>query len=434
MKSFGLRINILIVVLIFAILAIAPVIKEGELHTNIQKGLDLAGGTRVLLKPVSDEPIQDSDVEKLVNILGQRINVYGLRDLSIRPSVINNEKFVLIEIAGVSKDEIEGFISQQGLFEAKISNKTVFTGGKDVPFICKDDGTCSGIRSCSQRDASTYGCTFDFAIKLSPDAASRFAEATKDLEIISTPEGGQRLSENIDYYLDGSLIDSLTISASLKGSASTDIQISGPGVGADQREAFDDASEQMKKLQTVLETGSLPFKLNIERIDSISPLFGQSFIKNAFVTGFVALIGVLGVIYIRYRKFKIIIPMAIVLISEIVIILGFASLFKWNMDLASIAGIIASVGTGVDDQIVITDETLRKKKEEDIAGLKEKIKRAFYIIFTAYACTVAAMLPLIWSVAGLLRGFAFTTIVGVTIGVLITRPAFGAMLERLLKE
>ena len=79
MKSFGLRINILIVVLIFAILAIAPVIKEGELHTNIQKGLDLAGGTRVLLKPVSDEPIQDSDVEKLVNILGQRINVYGLR-------------------------------------------------------------------------------------------------------------------------------------------------------------------------------------------------------------------------------------------------------------------------------------------------------------------------------------------------------------------
>ena len=92
MKSFGLRINILIVVLIFAILAIAPVIKEGELHTNIQKGLDLAGGTRVLLKPVSDEPIQDSDVDKLVDILGQRINVYGLRDLSIRPSVINNEK------------------------------------------------------------------------------------------------------------------------------------------------------------------------------------------------------------------------------------------------------------------------------------------------------------------------------------------------------
>jgi len=433
MKTFGLRINILIVVLIMSILAIAPVIKDGELHTNIQKGLDLAGGTRVLLKPVSAEPIQDNDVDKLINIIGQRLNVYGLRDLSIRSSVINNEKFVLIEIAGASKDEIEGLISQQGLFEAKVANQTVFTGGKEIPFVCKDDGTCSGIRSCSQRDAGTYGCTFDFAIKLSPDAAAKFAEATKDLDIVSTPQGGQILSQNIDYYLDGNFYDSLTIAASLKGSASTDIQISGPGIGADQREAFDDASQQMKKLQTVLETGSLPFKLNIERIDSISPLFGKSFIKNAFITGFVAMMGVLGVIYIRYRRFKIVIPMMITLISEITIILGFASLFKWNLDLASIAGIIASVGTGVDDQIVITDETLKKKKEE-VFGLKEKIKRAFFIILTAYACTVVAMLPLIWSVAGLLRGFAFTTIVGVTFGVLITRPAFGVMLEKLLKE
>ena len=47
--------------------------------------------------------------------------------------------------------------------------------------------------------------------------------------------------------------------------------------------------------------------------------------------------------------------------------------------------------------------------------------------------TVAAMIPLWNAGAGLIRGFALTTIVGVTIGVFITRPAFAAMIEKLLK-
>ena len=52
----------------------------------------------------------------------------------------------------------------------------------------------------------------------------------------------------------------------------------------------------------------------------------------------------------------------------------------------------------------------------------------------AYAATVAAMLPLLRAGAGLLTGFAIVTIVGVTIGVLITRPAFGAIVRTLMEE
>ena len=52
----------------------------------------------------------------------------------------------------------------------------------------------------------------------------------------------------------------------------------------------------------------------------------------------------------------------------------------------------------------------------------------------AYATTVAAMLPLLKAGAGLVTGFALTTIAGITIGVLITRPAFAAIVEVLLEE
>jgi preprotein translocase subunit SecD len=114
------------------------------------------------------------------------------------------------------------------------------------------------------------------------------------------------------------------------------------------------------------------------------------------------------------------------------LILSFAAVVGWNLDIAAIAGILAAIGTGVDDQIVILDEAVRGRKES--VNTKERLKRAFFIIFAAYATTVAAMLPLWNAGAGLLRGFALTTIVGVTIGVFLTRPAFASFIEQKDKE
>jgi len=82
--------------------------------------------------------------------------------------------------------------------------------------------------------------------------------------------------------------------------------------------------------------------------------------------------------------------------------------------------------------IVIVDEILRGAARQ-ISG-KERIKNAFFIIFAAYATVVAAMIPLFNAGAGLVRGFAITTIVGVSIGVFITRPAFSSFIEKLLSE
>jgi preprotein translocase subunit SecD len=117
------------------------------------------------------------------------------------------------------------------------------------------------------------------------------------------------------------------------------------------------------------------------------------------------------------------------MLSEILITLGIAALIRWNIDLASIAGIIAAIGTGVNDQIVIVDESRRNKQD----SLKQRIKNALFIIFTAYATAVVSLLPLYWAGAGLLKGFAFTSLLGITAGVFITRPAF-ADIARQLEE
>ncbi len=400
---------------------------------NIRKGLELEGGTRVLLKPT--EQIMDDQRDELIQVMEYRLNTYGLSDIEIRKSddLLGN-KYILVEIAGATKQEVADLIASQGVFEAKIANQTVFKGGEeDITYVCRNDGTCAGIRSCQQQSDSSYYCRFEFQIRLSNTAANRQANITKDLEIITDPSGQQYLSEKLDFYLDGTQVDSLNIGADLRGVPATNIVISGPGTGETQQEALQDALAQMNKLQTILLTGSFPFKLEIEKMDTISPALGSAFIKNAILIGLLAILAVSLIVFTRYKSPKIAIPMIITSLSEILMILGFAAISKYNLDLAAIAGIIAAVGTGVDDQIVIIDEILSRETEFSYRW-KEKLKRAFFIIMAAYLTTVAAMLPLFWAGAGLLRGFAIVTIVGVTIGVFITRPAFATMVESLVQE
>ena len=399
--------------------------------TNIKKGLDLAGGTRALIKPVSDSKLTDAQINDLIDVLNNRLNTYGLSDLDIRSAKNRDgEPLVLIEIAGASREEVKKLIEQQGQFEARIGNRTVFVGGeKDVTYVCKDDGSCSGIQQCLPAQDG-YSCRFEFAIHLSPSAAKKHAEITKDIPI--NVSDGAYLSEQLDLYLDDILVDSLLIGESLKGVEASVISISGPGFGAIESDAYEDALQNMNQLQTVLITGSLPFELENEKLDSISPIFGKELLKNSIFVGIMAILSVCFVVFLIYRKLKIVIPMVVVILSEVVITLGVAALIQWRLDLVSIAGIITAVGTGVNDQIIITDEVLREGAK--IYNWKERIKRAMFIIFAAYFAMLAAMLPL-WSAgAGLIRGFAVTTIIGITVGVFITRPAFASIIERLLGE
>ena len=147
------------------------------------------------------------------------------------------------------------------------------------------------------------------------------------------------------------------------------------------------------------------------------------------MAGFAALAAVSIIIFFRYKKFKSSIALLITSISEVVIILGIASLIRWNLDLPSIAGILATIGTGIDQQIIILDEA----RQSLSISIKQRLKRAFAIILGAYFTAVVALLPLMWAGAGLLKGFAITTLIGITAGILITRPAFADMV-RMIEE
>jgi len=404
--------------------------------TNIRQGLDLTGGSRVILKPA--EQVSQQDLDLIIANIKERLNVFGLSDIVVRQAQdLEGAQFIIVEIAGANKDEVRELLSNQGKFEARVGNDTVFKGGdKDITYVCRT-AECSGIDprvGCGLASDGSTVCRFRFSISLSPAAAQRQADATSKLNVVFG-QGGSYLSQPLELYLDDAFVDRLQISSDLKGKAVTDIEISGSGSGRTQQEATQDTLANMKKLQTVLITGSLPVKLEIVKTDAISPALGQEFVRNAVLVGLLAMFAVVVVVFLRYHQLKISLPIIITMVSEAVIILGFAALVGWNLDLAAIAAIIIAIGTGVDHQIVIADETLHGTSEEGVARTwKERLGRAFFIIMAAYAVTLAAMVPLFFAGAGMLRGFALTTIVGVSVGVFITRPAYAALIEQFLKK
>ncbi|MBD3263245.1 PDZ domain-containing protein [Candidatus Woesearchaeota archaeon] len=395
--------------------------------SNIQTGLDLSGGVRVLLKP--EEKLSQQQMEDVITITKKRLNIYGLSDIVVRKvGDLEGNDYILIEIASATKEEVVDLLEKQGKFEAKIANETVFVGGKDIKQVCRS-AECSGVRTCDKIQDG-WQCQFQFQVGVSPEAAKKHAKITEDLDV-ELVKGSRYLSEKLNLYLDNELVDSLYISANLKGSESTSFVIQGPGIGSTKDAALQNSLDNMKKLQTVLITGSLPVKLNIAKMDIVSPTLGREFLKSSLLA-IIAAIGAVGiVVFVRYRKLKIALPIVLTGFAEVLIILGVAAAIRWNLDLAAIAAILAAVGTGVDDQIVITDEVSSKQR---IYDWKERIKRAFFIIMAAYFTVVVAMIPL-WAMgAGLLKGFAIITIIGVSIGVFVTRPAYAHIIKALLKE
>ncbi|NYZ78302.1 hypothetical protein H0N96_02770 [Candidatus Micrarchaeota archaeon] len=225
----------------------------------------------------------------------------------------------------------------------------------------------------------------------------------------------------------------------LKQNAISQYSITGSARGETLKEKKANAVNELKELKSVLSGGKLPVATSIGSYYDIAPSLGREFLNYSAIGIFLAIAAVSIVIVFRYRKLKLVIPIVVVNAIEVLLLVAIIGGFG-TIDLAVMAGIITLIGTGVDDQIIITEELLKKRKREEGAeteperGNKERIARAFYIIFITAGVSIASMLPLLLSGIVEVMGFALAAILGVIIGVLFTRPAFGVIASELFKH
>lgn len=471
------RVLTLIALLILSVVAIYPHFdNNGNFTTNLQYGLDLQQGAWLQLEFQSEvvgytttEPVStfvanlskslDADVEvvdeshleirkyytqadlepyfetnggKIISyqqgvskdtaadiksILENKINSMGTKDAKVNTltGMNNVVRYVRVEMAGVDMNEAQQIVGKQGKFEIRIQST-----GNQTEHVLYGDAITS-VQTPSKTTQGEWGVGFT----LSEEGAKAFRDAAIKSGATADPNNHQ-----LAMILDNKTVYSAPLSPELASSLQSEptrSMTASTGTGTA-------AMQQATALEIHLRAGALPVDVKIAGSGSTSASLGAHYMTMCMIAFILALITVGFVIFYRYREPRIVLPMVLINASEIVILLGFISAIQFQMDLPTIAGLIAVVGTGIDQLVVITDEILHEGIVPSPNVYLKRLARALTIIVIAAATVIIAMLPLALMDLSTLKGFAIITIMGVIVGVLVTRPAYGKIIMEILSE
>ena len=169
---------------------------------------------------------------------------------------------------------------------------------------------------------------------------------------------------------------------------------------------------------TLLEDQGFPGTL--KRSEFVGPQIGSELRDQGGVGMLVALFMIL--LYVAFRfQYKFALGAVTALTHDVVIILGFFSIFAWDFDLTVLAALLAVIGYSLNDTIVVSDrirENFRTQRELDDPqeiidlSLNQTLSRTVITSFT----TLLVLFALFIFGGDLIRGFSLALILGVLIG------------------
>ncbi|KKG78689.1 preprotein translocase subunit SecD [Methanosarcina mazei] len=343
------------------------------------------------------------------DILNDKLNSMGLKDIPVRTV---GDEYILIDFAGIDLATAKEIAEKPGKFEIRIQT----TGNETQHVLYGDSIQSVGIPTYHDEQWHT-----PFTLK--EDGARALQKVALETGAVDNPD-----AHYLIMYLDGEEI----YGAPLSYSAAAKLR-EGPIYSWEASTGTDeDAKVQATALQVHLRAGALPVNVELVGSGHVDAGLGSQFKIEAVIAGFVSLLAVAAVVYYRYRRPEILIPMVGTSTSEVIMILGVAAAIGWQLDLAAIAGVIAAIGTGIDHLVIITDEVLYEGKLPPTKVFLSRIGKAFAIILGAAATNIIALSPLVVMGFGSLKGFAITTIIGVFIGVVFARPVYGVVIKEFL--
>jgi preprotein translocase subunit SecD len=380
--------------------------------------------------------------ETATTVLQDRINQGGLTGGSVSTvGSTTGTQFVVVEVPNANRSEVLDLIGRPGRVQIVATYPVETANGTEsrrTPVLTQGD--FAGIQPARQ---AQEGNPPNVPVTLNDQAAVNFTNAMQEFGF--TGPGVNACNQAAAYSGTGdpgycllTVVDGETVFA-----ADMSADLASDFVATDGEPAFLARPEfqmttgnfsEAQDLRLNLVSGALPTELDIQSELFLAPSLAQQFKPLALLTGLVAWLAVTGVIFYRYREAKVAVPMLATAAAEVFILLGFAAAVGLALDLSHIAGFIAVIGTGVDDLVIIADEILQRGDVATGRVFQSRFRKAFWVIGAAAATTIIAMSPLAVLSLGDLQGFAIVTIVGVLIGVLVTRPAYGNILRNFLLE
>ena len=368
--------------------------------TRMRTGIDIQGGISVTLEPADGYIPTFDQIQSAKFVIESRLNAQAVYDRNITTD--SSGRRIIVEIpykSGQSEFLSAEYDAQRTVVEyiGKTANLTFRPYNYDV---VSDDGLPMImdpvlVSGANVKDSQVVTNSGKIAVSLVFDSEGTklFADATQ-----------QYLGKQIGIYMDDSLLTAPTVNSVITGG---DAIIEGQYT-----------HEAASALAAQIRSGALPFKLEASEMTQITPLLGEGALSVTVQAGIIAFILIMLFMVAIYRLPGALSAIALFgLVAAQLLILAMAQI---TLTLPGIAGIILSIGMGVDANVVIFERV----KEELRAGktLKASIdagfKNAFSAILDSNVTTLIASVVLYILGTGPIRGFAVTLTLGVLLSFL----------------
>jgi len=349
-------------------------------NKGIRQGLDLVGGS-VITYEAEANTVADSEMETVKDVLTKRLDFLGFSEATVARQ---GDKKVRVEIPAIQNpEEAVQTLGQTAKLTFRDADGNVVLEGTDVANASAAFGKIDEVS----------GDQHHVKLKLNESGRQKFATATA--AAATRGNGGNYIA----IMLDEKEISRPTVREAIN---STECVISG---------GFVDAS-QSQELASLINSGNLPFTIKNVELRTVGPTLGEHALETSLMAAAIGILLILVFMVICYRLPGLMADIA--LVAYIAIVTFIMSLFRINLSLPGIAGIVLSVGMAVDANVII----FARMKEELALGktiktsVESGFNRAFIAILDANITTLIAAVVLYIFGTGPIQGFATTLAIG----------------------
>lgn len=374
----------ILVMLLIAGIALTAVfgINFGSIHVkgmkDIRFGIDIRGGVEAVFEPAKlDRTPTVAELESARVIMETRMDAQNILDREI--TVDNNTGHIIVRFPWKSGES--DFNPQKAIKELGETAKLTFRDPEGNILVEGKDVKKSQVQLDKRTNQPVVTLEFN------DEGAAAFENATEKL-------AGQYIS----IFMDETLISAPRVSKKITGGNAVIENI--------------ESTEEAKSLSDKINSGALPFSLVSKNHSTITPTMGQGALDVMIKAGIIAFALVCLFMLLYYRLLGVVACFALLL--QIAVQMLALSIPQMTLTLTGIAGIILSIGMGVDANVIINERIKEELNEGKSLGysIDTGYSKAFSAVFDGNITTIAAAVIMMIFGTGSMLSFGYTLMVG----------------------
>ncbi|HSJ35887.1 MAG TPA: protein translocase subunit SecD, partial [Acidimicrobiia bacterium] len=420
--------------LFFTIAATAAAV-YAVLTIPIQLGLDLRGGTQIVLEAqdTADVEVTEEVTTRTLEVLRRRVDAFGVAEPTLQ---LSGDRRIIIELPGVTDPaealEVIGRTAQltfHPVLDAfPAGNAPDDAGGLVIPGDPGED-LLLGQAAVSGDQVNTASGIFDpqgsaqwvVSIEFRGDGADAWADMTAEAACSPAFSPQRRVA----IVLDNAVISSPGVATTV----ACGVGITGGGTIITGNFTEEEATD----LALLIRAGALPVPVEVIEQGTIGPSLGETAIEASIEA---AIVGA-GLTILYMIGFYRLMGVAAAISLGVYGLLSFAVLAALGatLTLPGIAGFVLAIGMAVDANVLVYE---RAKEEHDagasVSGaVRAGFERALSAIADANITTLLAAILLFFFASGAVRGFGVTLSIGVVVSMFSALVVTRVLLEILTK-